>query len=151
MLSRSVRIELPPTLRSSREAPLCFTCFPLRPSTSENDVQKLSEKSLRCPKRVPTRLPNRPVRPFRPRYTGQMHLRSVTRTPFQTVSRRSSGACHGQTLDPTKLHFPVTVFCQKGTESQPGRPAFAGPPPTTRLVRPRSPCPPTPTPLVPRS
>ena len=48
--------------------------------------RKRSEKSLRCPKRVPTRLPNCPVRPVRPRYTGQMHVRSVTRTPFQTVS-----------------------------------------------------------------
>src|SRR5918995_1021547 len=57
--------------------------------TSQNAVKKLSEKSLRCPKRVPTRLPNRPVRPFRLRYTGQMHARSVTRTPFQTVSSGS--------------------------------------------------------------
>src|SRR5215213_8903804 len=31
--------------------------------------------------------------PFRPRYTGQIHPRSVAQTPFQTVSRRSSENC----------------------------------------------------------
>src|SRR5215213_8021353 len=31
--------------------------------------------------------------PFRPRYTGQIHPRSVAQTPFQTVSRRSSQNC----------------------------------------------------------
>src|SRR5215217_9621198 len=78
-----------------------------------NSLLKLSEKSLRCPKRVPTRLPNRPVRPFRPRYTGQMHLRSVTRTPFQTVSGRSSQYSTSQ--HPTKLFRRCRTDPNSGT------------------------------------
>src|SRR5215213_559206 len=49
-------------------------------------VEKLSEKSRRCVKRG---LPGHEAAlfgPFRPRYTGQIHPRSVAHTPFQTVS-----------------------------------------------------------------
>jgi hypothetical protein len=48
---------------------------------------KLSEKSLRCPRRG---LEGAQIGPFKPRYTGQIHAWSVTRTPFQTVSQRRS-------------------------------------------------------------
>src|SRR5215211_7445030 len=39
-----------------------------------------------------------PFGPFWPRYTGQIHARSVTRTPFQTVSRRSSQNSPSETV-----------------------------------------------------
>src|SRR5215203_384372 len=86
--------------------------------------EKLSEKSLRCPKRVPTRLPNRPVRPFRPRYTGQMHLRSVTRTPFQTVSEGlfCEVRVDGVLGTSPKRHSPKFKFVSNGVLRSSGAP-----------------------------
>src|SRR5215213_712920 len=51
---------------------------------------KLSEKSLRCPKRGLRRHRRGVVRPDLAREYGRIHPPSVIPTPFQTVSQRSS-------------------------------------------------------------
>src|SRR5215210_7414631 len=53
---------------------------------SRHFAMKLSEKSRRYPKGASSRHPNCPVGPFWPRITGRILARSVTQTPFQTVS-----------------------------------------------------------------
>jgi hypothetical protein len=54
--------------------------------TSQNSVKKRSEKPLSFLQGTKTVQ----FGPFWPRYTDQIYARSVTRTPFQTVSTRSS-------------------------------------------------------------
>jgi hypothetical protein len=67
---------------------------------SANFAMKLSEKSGDARNGALEDTEGAPFGPFRPRNTGQIHARSVARTPFQTVSRGSHGEDDSSTPPP---------------------------------------------------
>ncbi len=65
---------------------LLWKPFVRQERTSENSILKLSEKSQRGLQLALQAVEKRLFGPFRAPCTGQIHARSVARTPFRTVS-----------------------------------------------------------------